>query len=399
MNESIKKKINYSLICFFISLTIQGQTTYFSKQYDDIFSFPNFGNNVIIENGKYLVIGNGRVICDSSTIDLFAIDKSSNIEWIKTYNYQNQYVSPIQKSKSIRTSNNEIAVYTVLYLCVGPSGHSTILTKLTVNGDSLWSKQLSGGINDLKLINNGGFIAAGSNFYKEDISPISDFYLTKLDSLGNIIWGNAYGNKNYLESAVSVEFTDDNKYILFGTIINSIQDENQDLYIIKVDTAGVIQWDKRIPKTKVRISGSLKTVDGYFIIYGSEYTDSINDRQAYIAKIDHKGKIVWEKTYGNNYSESIDKIIQLEDGSMIGVGCNWIINVGRNDLLMKFSASGDSLFFKTFADNNSIFSYFSDIKVSNDNGFIITGGYNGDMWLIKLDSLGCLYPNCEKSKY
>jgi len=145
----------------------------------------------------------------------------------------------------------------------------------------------------------------------------------------------------------------------------------------------------------VHISGSLKTSDGYYLVYGYKYKDSINGKQGYIAKLDTSANIIWEKTYGGIDYESFDKIIQLPDSSFIGVGSKWIINIGRNDLLIKFNQTGDSLWAKTFTTNDSIYSYFSDIQLTNDNGFIITGYKDGDMWLVKVDSMGCLYAGCD----
>ncbi|MBI4647088.1 MAG: T9SS type A sorting domain-containing protein [Bacteroidia bacterium] len=394
MKKLTIKRICFLMSCFLINSTIQGQTTYFNNLYDNTHNLFNNGNNVIIKDGKYMIIGNG-VLYDSSTIDLFAIDTSGNVEWIKTYDYQSNPYLFNKSSFFIETPDSGYAVFTVKNYCITPSGPSTIFMKLNVNGDSLWSKGIGGGVSEIKLTDDNGFIAAGSNFFEMGgAGAWSDFYLTKLDSLGNILWNYAHGG-NGLESATSVEFTEDGGYILFGTIIDSVYATKSDLYIVKTDSNGLFQWDKRIITTDVGIAGSLKTVDGYYLVYGFVYKDSINGRQGYITKLDTSGNIIWEKSYGGIDFESFDKIIQLPDSSFIGVGRKWIINIGSNDLLIKFNQTGDSLWAKTFTANDSIYSYFSDIQLTNDNCFIITGGYINDMWLLKVDSIGCLFSGCD----
>ena len=259
--------------CFLINSTIQGQTTYFNNLYDNTYNFYNNGNNVIIKDGKYMIIGNGSSscdpCCDSSSTDLFSIDTSGNVEWIKIYNYKSasEYVL-FQSSIFIETPDNGYAVFTTLWYCIEPSGYTTTLTKLNVNGDSLWNKVIGAEILNVKLTYDSGFIAIGSNFYKEDITSTSDFYLAKLDSLGNILWANTYGDSINLEGAASVEFTDDGGYILFG-ITTDPDVINRDIYIVKVDSIGNEQWNKKIiTSDDVQILGSTKTMDGNYLVYG-----------------------------------------------------------------------------------------------------------------------------------
>ncbi len=253
----------FLMICVLICSTIQGQTTYFNNLYDNTYNLTNNGNNIIIKDGKYMIIGNG-VLYDSSTIDLFAIDTSGNVEWIKTYDYQSNPYLFNQSSFFIETSDSGYAVFTVKNYLITPSGPSTVFMQLDENGDSLWSKGIGGGVSDVKLTDDNRFIAAGSNFFEMGgAGAWSDFYLNKLDSLGNILWDYAYGDGVALEFASSVEFTNDGGYILFGTIIDSVYATKSDIYIVKVDSNGLFQWDKRIITTDVGIAGSLKTVDEY----------------------------------------------------------------------------------------------------------------------------------------
>lgn len=381
-----------------IALSSQGQTIYFNNLYDDAYNLPNNGNNIIIKDGKYLIGGNGNYFCDSSTIDLFSIDINGNLEWIKTYNYSNAYY---QSSYLINTPDSGHAFFTTnQQFCLWPTSSSINLLKLDVNGDSLWSKSIGwGDVQDIKLTNDNGFIIAGSNFYNDGVNIWSDFLLVKLDDLGNVLWDSTYGDTVKLESAASVEFTSDGGNILFGTVLDSMNAVSQDLYFVKVDSIGNFQWDKRISSSgSVSIYGSLQSGDGNYIVYGNIVLDSVNDRQGYISKIDTAGNIIWEKYYGGTDFESIYKIRELPDANLISAGAEWINPNKSNALLTKFNASGDDLWTKVFATQDSTVNRFNDIQLTQDGGFIITGESNGDMWLVKVDSTGCEIPNCTVGK-
>ncbi len=59
--------------------------------------------------------------------------------------------------------------------------------------------------------------------------------------------------------------------------------------------------------------------DGTFVILGNSRTKTktTEDQQIYVAKIDGKGKLIWEKTFGGKFDEEAKDIELLPDGNMI----------------------------------------------------------------------------------
>ena len=384
------------LLSLFLTLTNSyAQSTYFDNLFDQVYNFPNAGNTVLNVNGKYIVGGNGSIYdisCFNSSIDFFTIDLNGNLESSKSYNYT---VDNTQNSQLVISSDSMYVFATTKQTCIVPSSAMISLLKLNKVGDSLWGKDVILGIaNDIQLSGNSNFVVAGSNFYNDGVNPIvSDFLLIETDSAGNILWDTAYGSSTGIESAVSVTVTNSG-FMVFGTVRDSVNG-NSNIYMINTDLNGILQWDKRIMNTKeIVIYGSLSTNDGNYLLYGLEFTSATNQRQGYFIKLDTLGNTIWERSYGEAAFESIYNAKELNNGDFIAVGAAWSQPTTSSGLLIKLRTNGDSLWARNFITQDSVINRFNNIQLTSDNGFVIAGESNDDMWLMKVDSLGCEIQNC-----
>ena len=102
----------------------------------------------------------------------------------------------------------------------------------------------------------------------------------------------------------------------------------------------------------------------------------------------------WEKTYNLSVSDRGSSIQQTTDGGYILTGH---ISVLEYDIiLIKLNSTGDTLWTRTFGGTNEDIGY--SVQQTNDNGFIICGTRedsqgNGNIWVIKTDSIGNMYWN------
>jgi hypothetical protein len=81
--------------------------------------------------------------------------------------------------------------------------------------------------------------------------------------------------------------------------------------------------------------------DGTFVLLGNSKDTTSTDQDIYLAKIDQRGKIIWEKTFGENKLNEQAKDIELQsDGSLI-VLANVEVSVGNRDVyLLKLTQEG-----------------------------------------------------------
>jgi len=126
--------------------------------------------------------------------------------------------------------------------------------------------------------------------------------------------------------------------------------------------------------------------------------NTTNDKEAYIAKVSYlDGSLIWENPfYLKGYQSFNVDILELSDGGIVTAGYNDYTNQA---MLAKVGSNGNDIWFRQLYSPVKKFSNPYGISVTYDNGFIISGDEFGsdntqDPWLLKLDSIGCPYPNC-----
>jgi len=102
---------------------------------------------------------------------------------------------------------------------------------------------------------------------------------------------------------------------------------------------------------------------------------------------------LWTKTYGGANNDYAYSVQQTLDGGYIIVGETWSYGAGESDVwLIKTNSLGDTLWSKTFGGTSRDEGLSVDLTI--DGGYIIVGSTfsygagNGDVYLIKTDSLG-----------
>ncbi len=126
--------------------------------------------------------------------------------------------------------------------------HRPWLMALDPDGQVLWSRtyNLSGGDlwNHITPTRDGGYVATGealaAAFFR------GDFWIVRLDATGNIIWdqrfGDNFGNL-HADFGMEVFETTDGGFLAAGST-NTGGAGSQDVWLIKVDSAGGHQWDR-----------------------------------------------------------------------------------------------------------------------------------------------------------
>ncbi|OFX46848.1 MAG: hypothetical protein A2046_17205 [Bacteroidetes bacterium GWA2_30_7] len=271
-----------------------------------------------------------------------------------------------------------------------------ILLKIDQDGDTLWSRKYGGVYFDAfrmcRQTNDGGFIAVGEK--DKYNNGWSDMWLVKTDSLGNMEWEKTYGEVSKFESALAVEQTHDEGYIISGTKGYL----NYNHYIIKTDSLGNQQWFKYF--NTGNDDGScyiVQSLDSGFIITGGIVITGMS-KQGCIRKLDKNGNQVWLKNYGDITYDFLDtRAVELDDGSIVVAGTS-IYPVERG-WLIKVSSNGDLLWDRTYFFDTLRPCYFYDLVKAQDNGFAMCAwtqtDHGQDAWVVKVDEDGCEYVNCE----
>jgi PKD repeat protein len=190
----------------------------------------------------------------------------------------------------------------VLYASSSSSGGTRTFGLLRV--DSLlrvrWTKPLADEntirLNSIKRINDNAYILSG-NYMSGDISS---FYLSEIDSLGNLIWMNEYSNlsgTNYYTLPVS-----DGGFLTNGSVLVSNADYAA---IVKCDANGNELWRKVFDNTP-----SLVGINNIVELTGGGYTFAAENGaipypiNLVLTQLDVNGNITNQKSFAPNYPVS-----------------------------------------------------------------------------------------------
>jgi len=235
---------------------------------------------------------------------------------------------------------------------------------------------------------DGGYIVAGetNSFTMGSL----DIFLIKTDANGNIQWAKAYGGTGY-DNARSVQQTSDGGYIVAGKT-GSFGAGRYDIFLIKTDANGNVQWAKTYGGTDDEEAYSVQqTSDGGYIVAGWTRSFGAGYDDAFLIKTDANGNIIWAKTYGGTNLDSASSVQQTSDGGYIVVGSTASFGAGNSDIfLIKTDANGNIIWAKTYGGTGNDWAH--SVQQTSDGGYIVAGYTNsfgaGAVFLIKTDASG-----------
>jgi len=286
-----------------------------------------------------------------------------------------------------------ISLSLVAILPIGKTLESVHAATSSTPPPTAWSKTYGGTRPDYALSVNqtsdNGYALAG--YTSSFGAGGDDAWLVKTDSSGNIQWKQTYGGTGG-DYASSVVKTSDGGYALAGST-DSIGAGSQDMWLIKTDSDGNMQWNKTFGGAGYDYASSvIQTSDGGYALVG--YTDSFGagSADAWLVRTDPNGNMLWNQTFGGKgYDEAYS--VQTSNGGYVLAGATTSFGAGFLDFwLINTDAFGKVQWNQTYGGTGDDEGY--SVVQTTDNGYAIAGytnssGHGGyDGWLIKTDSSG-----------
>jgi hypothetical protein len=224
----------------------------------------------------------------------------------------------------------------------------------------------------IKETNDGGYILLSSS------GAMHNIWIVKIQNNGNIQWEkNNYGS---FPSPTDIQQTSDGGYVFCGGYDYA--------WLIKTDMFGNVTWNNTYDNlANERVYSVKETLDGGYVACGRSGNGSVTD--AYVIKTDINGDTLWTRTFGSStYFDVTHSILQSSDGGYAICGTTDNPVTDQDVWLIKTDMYGDTIWTKsynsvdtvTFWDTqgwHTIAVHGSDIgysvKQTNDGGYIITG--------------------------
>ncbi len=214
------------------------------------------------------------------------------------------------------------------------------VVKLDASGVLEWQKCLGGMGDDfgssIQQTIDGGYVLLGSTGSNDgDVSGnhggFYDVWVVKLDATGVLDWQKCLGGTDG-ELGYSIQQTTLGECILVGYTYSNNGDVfgyhgNGDVWVVKLDASGILQWQKCLGGTDVERGFSIqKTIDGGSILagYTSSYDGDVSGYHGgydtWVVKLDATGALEWQKCLGGMGDEFGNSIKQTVDAGYILVG-------------------------------------------------------------------------------
>ena len=255
---------------------------------------------------------------------------------------------------------------------------------------------------------NGDVYLAGSTLrtVEGSFNIDSDAYLAKYDSQGNLLWNQQLGSPSGSEEPIGVVTDLNGDLYISGSTRGTPGGGGSSAWLAKYDSQGNLLWNQPLAASGAEISAGL-AVDNSGNLYLSGVRDQASDGNgdALLAKYDSQGNLLWSQQLGSaeaeyDYSQAVttDSIgnVYISGGTNGSLGGG---NAGQNDAwVAKYDSQGNLLWTRQLgtAGNDS-----SDAIATDSEGNVYLSGFTngtlgeanaggGDAWVAKYDTQGNL---------
>jgi len=256
---------------------------------------------------------------------LWKVDSTGNTEWINVY-YDEDPPTHIAPFHTVEVDDGYISTgYIITYLDpeLTELNANVGLFKTDLEGNLLWYKTYDfGGYEggqSLYQTSDGGYYITGATEQNDNTEGIA-MIMVKTDGEGNKQWDKIFDGPeddySYLRGTCQA---DDGGYIISGPT-GSFNDGEMDLSIIKTDSMGNKEWEKKYGRPGIEFTWSMdKTFDGgYVFALVTDYGNSMGTRDdSYIIKTDADGNAEWKLHIEQAGSQMPIHIDQTDDGGFI----------------------------------------------------------------------------------
>ncbi len=210
--------------------------------------------------------------------------------------------------------------------------------KLDSKGDMEWQNTIGGSGYDvatsIKQTKDGYIVAGYSNSIDGDFSTNMggmDCWVVKLDKTGEVEWKKSFGGSSH-DKPYGLDVCSDGSYIIAGNTKSTDKNINknkggEDIFVIKLNFCGNTEWiscyggsgdDGAVSVQQSSDKGFV--VAGYSKSNDGDLSENNGKTDYWLVKLDAKGMIEWQKTYGGSQGDYLNSMLITNDKTYILAG-------------------------------------------------------------------------------
>ncbi|MGB2907650.1 MAG: hypothetical protein WBB73_11120 [Candidatus Aminicenantaceae bacterium] len=328
------------------------------------FSGIVFHSISLTEDGNYIGVGTSYAWETYGVAKVAAkFDSFGSIIWARAYDTSlGEKLNSVHPSNDggfivagISTSFASPEYYSPDYYQTGTFGYGTSiwLLKLDSLGEIEWQKAIDGldassywiyEEQDLTVrqVTDGGFIiAATTKFFG---AGSFDVWIIKVDAHGDIQWQRTYGGTEdeFLATGGPHLFPTEDGGAVFVCKSKSFGAINTDAWVVKMGQYGEIEWQRLFSGELVESACAIAVKDNSeYLIGGSTNSSDLRDGDFWLLCLDINGNIRWEYSYGTARIDYAACITVLEDRHIVIAGIHLGSSNSKDLLAVKVSPEGE----------------------------------------------------------
>lgn len=163
-----------------------------------------------------------------------------------------------------------------------------------------------------------------------------------------------------------------------------IPDNGTNFILVKARQNGVIEWTKTYGDLNFKDAASCiqPTSDGNFILVGTSESISNNKNYPFLMKIDPAGNIIWQKSYPKGHNLGRMQVVELNNGDLAVCGYHnpWKYSETHEMVTILTDANGNIINYNQFGNNGRSWDHLRGITATQNGGFAVCGtnGHAGD---------------------
>jgi hypothetical protein len=294
-------------------------------------------------DGGYIVAGYadsfGHPVHD---LWLIKTDGSGNEQWNRTYGGSSSDGCCLRPYSVHQTMDGGYAA-TGFVTSFGHGSYDAWLVKTDAFGNMQWNRTYGGASredgNSFQQTPDGGFIIVGDT--ASFGSGGTDLWLVRTDDTGVEQWNKTFGGAND-DWGASIYPTADGGYVIAGDT-KSYGTGGFDFWLIKIDDLGNEEWNRTYGEPTSDDTGNCvaQTLDGGYVIVGYSIEFS-GDADVWLIKTDSSGLEEWRETYAGAGNDWAFKVLQTTDGGYAFTGDTSSFGAAPSDLwFVKTMGSGN----------------------------------------------------------
>src|SRR5690606_38193412 len=224
------------VLAFFFHVSFVKSQCYFFETYDYTTRNDNATSIIQTSDGNFVIAGESdEPVGIGDGVYVVKTDECGNLVW-KSFNVLSSGSGGEELQAVFENSSDNRLIFFGNMHDFSESKASGFTFKLNAAGDSIYHQIINHGIGisdfcKTALKNNDNeFILGG---YYNVVPPNAKAFLSKVDSLGNIIWQQDYGNNTDGLKVKNIDKTQDSGYVIGGWENYGPQGTTQNLYLLK----------------------------------------------------------------------------------------------------------------------------------------------------------------------